>query len=806
MMLRDYQQRTITDLYAWFEAGSEGNPCLVLPTGSGKSHIIAALCKDALQSWPETRILMLTHVKELIAQNAEKMRQHWPNCPLGIYSAGLGRKDLGEPITFAGIQSVRTKAKDIGHVDLVIIDECFVAGTKISTPKGQIDIDKVRCGDLVFNTRGVGVVEAVSCRQAAETLLVELDDGTKFECTGNHPIFTDDGWQKAEKLEIGTPLFRIEDMSCLWSRVQTLDQKGRQRKSNFSNVGTILGKAELLLREVCKEITPDGSECRSTQTNAGNSKKNQASTYSAWRKRAIAAFATVSTSSCVRGRMDSGICNQDQSGAFERDISECLQSGHLLSGKDDLHRIGWGESWQRRKENAGQEERPISCGPRVARVSRIKRESPVLVFNLQVSGHPSYFANGIAAHNCHLVAHKDEGGYRTLLADLKVINPNLRIIGLTASPYRLGHGYITDKPAIFDALIEPVSIEELIFKGYLSTLRSKLTATKLEVDGVHKRGGEYIEAELQAAVDTKDKNVKVVREIIKLGAERKSWLIFCAGVAHAQHIAEALVAQGIIAECVTGETPSNERDRMLTEFKAGTIQALTNANVLTTGFDAPMIDLIAMLRPTMSPGLYVQMAGRGLRIADGKTDCLVLDFAGVVEQHGPITAVRPPPKKGDKVGEAPVKVCDNCQEICHLSARECPACGTPFPEPVRPALKLSHLDIMGVEGTDLDVTAWTWRKHLSRASGKEMLSLTYYGGLSDLPVTEYLAVMHDGYAGEKSRRLLSHIAVKASVLNEILKVTNLHEMAQLLTEGEPPSHIEFKREGKFFTVLKRSWN
>lgn len=529
MMLRDYQQRTITDLYAWFEAGNEGNPCLVLPTGSGKSHIIAALCKDALQSWPETRILMLTHVKELIAQNAEKMRQHWPNCPLGIYSAGLGRKDLGEPITFAGIQSVRTKAKDIGHVDLVIIDEA------------------------------------------------------------------------------------------------------------------------------------------------------------------------------------------------------------------------------------------------------------------------------------HLVSHKDEGGYRTLLADLKAINPNLRVIGLSATPYRLGHGYITDKPAIFDALINPTSIEELIHKGYLSTLRSKLTVTKLEVDGVHKRGGEYIEAELQAAVDTKDKNVKVVREIIKLGAERKSWLIFCAGVAHANHIKDALTEQGIIAECVTGETPSAERDRMLKEFKAGRIQALTNANVLTTGFDAPSIDLIAMLRPTMSPGLYVQMAGRGLRIADGKTDCLVLDFAGVVEQHGPITAVRPPPKKGDKVGEAPVKVCDNCQEICALSVRVCPACGAEFPEPVRPALKLSNLDIMGVEGTDLDVTAWTWRKHLSRASGKEMLSLTYYGGLSDPPVTEYLAVTHDGYAGEKSRRLLSDIAYKASVALDY-RATDLHDMAQQLTEGQPPSQIEFKCEGKFFTVLKRSWN
>jgi DNA repair protein RadD len=380
----------------------------------------------------------------------------------------------------------------------------------------------------------------------------------------------------------------------------------------------------------------------------------------------------------------------------------------------------------------------------------------------------------------------------------------MRVIGLTASPYRLGHGYITDKPAIFDALIEPVSIEELIFKGYLSTLRSKLTSTKLEVDGVKKRGGEYIESELQAKVDTSDKNAKVVQEIISLAGGRRSWLVFCAGVAHAQHIKEYFNEQGIVAECVTGETPSSQRDRILRDFKAGTIQALTNANVLTTGFDAPMIDLIAMLRPTMSPGLYVQMAGRGLRIAEGKTDCMVLDFAGVVEQHGPITAVRPPPKKGDKVGEAPVKVCDQCQEICALNTRVCPACGAEFPEPVRPALKLSNLDIMGNEGIDLEVTAWTWRKHISRASGKEMLSLTYYGGLSDTPVTEYLAVTHDGYAGEKSRRLLAEIAHKANVALDYGSA-DLHEMAQALNEGRTPSAIEYKREGKFFTVLQRTW-
>ena len=129
-MLRDYQQRAIDQLYAWFANGNKGNPCLVLPTGSGKSHIVAALCKDALQNWPDTRILMLTHVRELIEQNAEKMRLHWRGAPMGIYSAGLGRKQLGEPITFAGIQSIRKRASQVGHIDLCIIDECHLVSHK----------------------------------------------------------------------------------------------------------------------------------------------------------------------------------------------------------------------------------------------------------------------------------------------------------------------------------------------------------------------------------------------------------------------------------------------------------------------------------------------------------------------------------------------------------------------------------------------------------------------------------------------------------------------------------------------------
>jgi DNA repair protein RadD len=534
-MLREYQQRAIDMLYAWFEAGHQGNPCLVLPTGSGKSHIVAALCKDALQNWPETRVLMLTHVKELIEQNAEKMRLHWPGAPMGIYSASIGKRQLGEPITFAGIQSVRNKARMIGHIDLVIIDEC------------------------------------------------------------------------------------------------------------------------------------------------------------------------------------------------------------------------------------------------------------------------------------HLVNHKDEGGYRQLLAELTAINPALRVVGLTATPYRLGHGLITDKPALFDDLIEPVSIEELVFKGYLAPLRSKVTKAKLDTSGVRKRGGEYIESELQAAVDTDDNNQRVVREVIELAGDRKAWLFFCAGVQHAERVAEVLRQHGVAAERVTGATPKKERERILADFKAGRLRALTNANVLTTGFDYPDIDLIAMLRPTMSPGLYMQMAGRGMRPKSHTDHCLVLDFAGVVATHGPITAVQPPKKAGDGNGEAPVKVCDNCGELCAIAATICQACGHPFPKPEHKKLELELRDddIMGLEGMRLDVTGWRWRKHVSRTSGKEMLSCTYYGSLSDKPITEYLPVLHDGYAGQKAMRQLLTIANSSGAhLAEAAHMEGskaLDYIAVQMSKSKPPTSIEYRMDGKFHRVLKRSW-
>jgi DNA repair protein RadD len=263
----------------------------------------------------------------------------------------------------------------------------------------------------------------------------------------------------------------------------------------------------------------------------------------------------------------------------------------------------------------------------------------------------------------------------------------------------------------------------------------------------------------------------------------------------------------VAAACVTGETPKAERDRILTEFKAGRIRALTNANVLTTGFDYPDIDLIAMLRPTMSASLYVQMAGRGMRPKSHTDHCLVLDFAGVVETHGPITNVQPPKKGGSGEGEAPVKVCDICHEIVHISAKVCPNCDNAFPPPAEKKLVLHQDDIMGIEGMDMNVTDWHWRKHISRASGNEMIALTYYGGLVDPPITEYLPILNQGFVGNKSLQLLHDIARQSgAVLSGINQAqTPIDYLVVQMNQATPPRMMTYKRDGKFYKVVKRLW-
>ncbi|MBF0589159.1 MAG: DEAD/DEAH box helicase family protein, partial [Magnetococcales bacterium] len=205
----------------------------------------------------------------------------------------------------------------------------------------------------------------------------------------------------------------------------------------------------------------------------------------------------------------------------------------------------------------------------------------------------------ILVDEAHLIPRKANTMYRRFLDDLKKINPYMKIIGFTATPYRLDSGLLhSGKGALFDDIAYEVSVRELIDQGYLSPLISKHTDTQLDVTGVGSRAGEFIASQLESAVDLDPVTQAAVDEVIALGEARRSWLFFCSGVAHAEHIRDAIRARDITCECIFGSTPKEERDTIVADFKAGKIRSLAAMNVLTTGFNAPAVDLIAMLHPT----------------------------------------------------------------------------------------------------------------------------------------------------------------------------------------------------------------
>lgn len=480
---RSYQVEAVQSIYTYFQ-NNKGNPVLALPTGTGKSVVIAMFLEGMYAAYPNQRIMVLTHVKELIQQNHEKLMTLWPAAPAGIYSAGLNRKDVGRKITFGGIGSVAKKADLFGHIDLVIIDEA------------------------------------------------------------------------------------------------------------------------------------------------------------------------------------------------------------------------------------------------------------------------------------HLVSPNEETLYQLFLSGLAKKNPHLKVIGLTATPWRLGTGRITEDGIFTDICFDITGLaafNRLIAEGYLAPLIPRKTQQMLDTDGIHMRGGEFIQAELQNAVDKTEVTHAAIKEAMELAHDRRHWLVFASGVEHACNIADMMNDMGIPTVAIHSKMGDAERDKAILDFKAGKYRAAVNNNVLTTGFDFPAIDCIIVLRPTASTVLWVQMLGRGTRPFScaeyKKENCLVLDFAGNTRRLGPINDPVIPRKKGDKTGgEAPVKLCGSCATYNHASVTHCVFCGTEFTFKVKiKAMAASDQLLKGdapiVEVFKVDHITYSTHEKLSRPV---MLKVTYYCGLRSF--TEYVCVQHEGFAQRKARQ------------------------------------------------------
>jgi len=357
----------------------------------------------------------------------------------------------------------------------------------------------------------------------------------------------------------------------------------------------------------------------------------------------------------------------------------------------------------------------------------------------------------------HLIPENGEGMYRTFLAEAKKVNPHLRVIGLTATPFRMKSGAICGPENILNHVCYEVGVKELIRDGYLCPLVTKASKKKADTSGLHLRGGEFIPGEAQDLMDTDELVESACQEIVEQTAGRKAVLVFATGVDHGKHIADVLRGNhGAKAATVFGDTPSGEREKVLGEFRAGKLKYLVNVNVLTTGFDAPNIDCVALVRPTMSPGLYYQMVGRGFRLHPGKTDCLVLDFGGNALRHGPVDAIRVPDPTSGGNGEAPAKECPECQAIVAAGYANCPECGFKFPdrEEARHDAKASTAHVLSgkVTITEHAVQETYYSVHAKRGAPPEhpkTLRVDYLVGWMEYK-SEWICIEHDGWARAKA--------------------------------------------------------
>ena len=353
----------------------------------------------------------------------------------------------------------------------------------------------------------------------------------------------------------------------------------------------------------------------------------------------------------------------------------------------------------------------------------------------------------------HLVPHDKTGRYRELIDALLARNPYLKTVGFTATPFRMKGGYLhAGKSRVFTHIAHSVDIVKLIDEGFLSPIVAKSPETKFDTSNVAVRGGEFVTKALEEIVDDDERVSKAVEEIVTQGADRNSWLVFCCSVKHAQHVAEEIRGHGIRTEIVTGDTASGDRDRLIADFREGRIRCIVNISVLTTGFDAPGTDLVVLLRPTRSAALFVQMVGRGMRIAPGKKDALVLDFGQNVQRHGPINSIQVDAKT-DVDGEleaAPTKECPECLSILHAAIRECPDCGFLFPEPKpKHAIRAASVDVIARPKVSvLSVDFMSHARHKGKNGKRDSVVVTYLAGLRQF--REWLCFEHGGYAASKA--------------------------------------------------------
>lgn len=409
----------------------------------------------------------------------------------------------------------------------------------------------------------------------------------------------------------------------------------------------------------------------------------------------------------------------------------------------------------------------------------------------------------IVVDEAHRIPVRGEGKYRKFIDEQTRQNPNIRVVGFTATPFRLGSGPICHPKYILNSICYEANVGDLISKGYLCRLRAKCGAGAPDLSGIKKTGGDYNKKQLADRVGTGDVVSRAVTDaLIHIKEEgRRSIVWFCVDIAHCEKVTELLRNAGVPVGMVTGKTSAEERERITHKFEKREICNLVNCNVFCEGFNVRHVDCIVLFRPTLSKGLYAQMVGRGLRLHPDKTDCLVLDYARCIETHGPIDCL--------EAGEVKMVACPECREYFPRQLRTCPSCGWTIPKEViereqaiereRKEIeeKAAQAEILASLPTEYPVDDIKVARHC-KAGSPDSLRVDYRSGLRVFH--EWICLDHKGFPAQKARlwwslRFGSESAETITV-DKALQNLFLESELKMRTKS-----ITVKKDGKYWKIL-----
>lgn len=422
----------------------------------------------------------------------------------------------------------------------------------------------------------------------------------------------------------------------------------------------------------------------------------------------------------------------------------------------------------------------------------------------------------VIVDEAHLVSDLEDTMYRKFLGDIAKLNPGLRIVGLSATPSRTGTGPICGPDRIFQRIVFEAQTGQLIEQGFLCPITNKSADKQVNTDKVGLRGGEFIESELQAVFDVDDVVEAACKEILEKCHDRHSILIFASGVSHAEKLAAYLPGAAI----VTGETLPIERASILQRFKSGELRFVVNVDVLTTGFNARNIDAIAILRATMSPGLFCQMVGRGLRKHESKENCLLLDFGQNIARHGSIddsnfgrSEGRVTTGKRDAIAatNGRGKTCPRCGLDVAANSRTCPECNFLFPVN-HEATADEESQLTGQKPPEIwNVESVVTKVHTPKRDPEseviQSVRIDYFcrnadigGDLKTQVISEWICPAHQGFARRKFEAWWEAHSIcdtpdTASDCNELLS----------MGVARWPIQITTKQDGKWFRILSQEF-